>query len=62
MSLPPHLDPVNLLNPSSQHWRGMQNGVVKRWPPTRGDWLITGFIVGLFALGIVLTIIQQHFS
>jgi hypothetical protein len=36
--------------------------VSKRWPPTRSDWIFTGFIVGLFALGILYAVIQQHFA
>ena len=62
MSLPPWQDPTNPANPSSQVARNMRQDVPKRkGPPTLGDWLITWLILGIFILGIIATLIKQHF-
>ena len=61
MSLPPWQDPGNPGNPNSvafQEIHGTDN-VVKRTPNTLGDWLITAFIVGLFAVGIIISLFTQ---
>lgn len=52
-------------NPSDARFTGRHNfrhEHITRCPPTLGDWITTGFIVGLFALGILYAIFVQHFS
>jgi hypothetical protein len=39
----------------------MNNAVNKRYPPTIGDWILTGFIVGIFALVALAVFIKTHF-
>jgi hypothetical protein len=35
--------------------------VNKRYPPTTGDWILTGLIVGTFAVILIFALIKQHF-
>ncbi|WP_164089302.1 hypothetical protein [Sphingorhabdus sp. YGSMI21] len=56
MSLPIQQDPGNPGSQNSVHWQQSQNHVVKRNPPTIGDWVITWFILALFGLGIIATL------
>ena len=61
MSLPPWQDPGNPGNPNSvafQQIHGTDN-VAKRTPNPLGDWLITAFIVGIFAVGTIMTLLSQ---
>lgn len=59
MSIPPHLDTTNPANTNSQYWRRNRDNEIKRWPPTLGDIVLTGIILGIFALAIVATILKQ---
>jgi hypothetical protein len=51
-------------NPSDPRFTGRHNSrdeSITRWPPTLGDWLLTGFIVGIFAVIILSAIVKQNF-
>jgi hypothetical protein len=60
MSNPPFRDPGNPANPNSP-LSPMNQTVLKTSSPTQADWILTGFVVGIFALGLLLRIIDQHF-
>ena len=50
---------MNPANPNSLHWQQTHNNVVKSSPLTQGDWLLTGIIVGFFALVIAANLLKQ---
>ena len=59
MSLPPWQDTVNPTNQGSQHWRNTHADVPKRrGRVSSSDWLITWFILALFGLGIIATLLK----
>jgi hypothetical protein len=60
MSTPIWQDPGNPANPNSP-LSPMNSSVNKRYPPTAGDWILTGLIVGTFAVIILFALIKQHF-
>ncbi|MFM2099276.1 MAG: hypothetical protein RLZZ366_815 [Pseudomonadota bacterium] len=60
MSIPIWQDPGNPANANSP-LSPMNNAVNKRYPPTIGDWILTGFIVGIFALVALAVFIKTHF-
>jgi hypothetical protein len=50
----PFTDPT-----SQQYINPHARDVTKRSPNTLGDWLLAAFIVGLFAVGTIMTLLTQ---
>ena len=59
MSLPPWQDPGNPSNPNSLFWQQQHgaDGVNKRTPNTREDFLLTGGILGIFLTLIIISLL-----
>jgi hypothetical protein len=59
MSFNPMQDPGNPANPNSPLSTVYGRDVPKRSPNTKGDFVLTGIIVGIFALIIALNFLVQ---